>query len=43
MTEPGSRFWQIFFEVYEHLPRQGRMRSSWHENQGRSRHLNRSW
>ncbi len=23
MDEPGSRFWQIFFEVYEALPRQG--------------------
>jgi len=23
MTEPGPRFWEIFFEVYEPLPRQG--------------------
>ena len=23
MTEPTSRFWEIFFEVYESLPRQG--------------------
>ncbi len=23
MKEPGPRFWQIFFEVYENLPRQG--------------------
>jgi SAM-dependent methyltransferase len=23
MNEPGPRFWEIFFEVYEHLPRQG--------------------
>ena len=23
MHEPISRFWEIFFEVYEHLPRQG--------------------
>lgn len=23
MTEPGPRFWEIFFEVYEALPRQG--------------------
>ena len=23
MTEPAPRFWEIFFEVYENLPRQG--------------------
>jgi len=23
MNRPGSRFWEIFFEVYENLPRQG--------------------
>lgn len=23
MSRPGPRFWEIFFEVYEHLPRQG--------------------
>jgi SAM-dependent methyltransferase len=23
MNNPGPRFWDIFFEVYEHLPRQG--------------------
>ena len=23
MNEPGPRFWEIFFEVYENLPRQG--------------------
>ncbi len=23
MNQPGSRFWEIFFEVYENLPRQG--------------------
>lgn len=23
MIEPSPRFWEIFFEVYEHLPRQG--------------------
>jgi SAM-dependent methyltransferase len=23
MNQPGLRFWEIFFEVYEHLPRQG--------------------
>ncbi|MDF1614843.1 class I SAM-dependent methyltransferase [Desulfurivibrio sp. AMeS2] len=23
MNEPSPRFWKIFFEVYEHLPRQG--------------------
>jgi cyclopropane fatty-acyl-phospholipid synthase-like methyltransferase len=23
MNEPGPRFWSIFFEVYEALPRQG--------------------
>ncbi|MBL8923094.1 MAG: class I SAM-dependent methyltransferase [Myxococcaceae bacterium] len=23
MGTPGPRFWQVFFEVYEHLPRQG--------------------
>ena len=23
MTEPGPRFWEVFFEVYEPLPRQG--------------------
>ncbi len=23
MNQPGPRFWEIFFEVYEHLPRQG--------------------
>lgn len=23
MNEQGSRFWEIFFEVYESLPRQG--------------------
>ena len=23
MKEPGPRYWEIFFEVYEHLPRQG--------------------
>lgn len=23
MSQPGPRFWQLFFEVYEHLPRQG--------------------
>ena len=23
MTEPDPRFWEIFFEVYEALPRQG--------------------
>ncbi|WP_291320632.1 class I SAM-dependent methyltransferase, partial [Desulfonatronospira sp.] len=23
MNEPGPRFWEIFFEVYESLPRQG--------------------
>jgi ubiquinone/menaquinone biosynthesis C-methylase UbiE len=23
MIKPNPRFWEIFFEVYEHLPRQG--------------------
>jgi SAM-dependent methyltransferase len=23
MSQPGPRFWQLFFEVYDHLPRQG--------------------
>ena len=23
MNEPGPRFWEVFFEVFEHLPRQG--------------------
>ena len=23
MSHPGPRFWEIFFEVYENLPRQG--------------------
>ena len=23
MSEPSPRFWEVFFEVYEHLPRQG--------------------
>ena len=23
MDEPGARFWEVFFEVFEHLPRQG--------------------
>jgi SAM-dependent methyltransferase len=23
MIQPGPRYWEIFFEVYEHLPRQG--------------------
>ena len=39
MNQPGPRFWEIFFEVYESLPRQGPGNRARAAQRGRSEDL----